>query len=351
MPSLFDPLKLGPITLPNRIVMAPMTRSRNDDNGVPTEIMTTYYAQRASAGLIISEAIYISPGSKGYSRIPGLHSQAQVAGWKKITDAVHAAGGRIFAQLVHCGRVCVPELLPPGVEPVAPSAIAIKGKNYSDFGPIDFVVPRALETSEIAGIVGDFASAAKNAIAAGFDGVELHAASGYLAHQFLDGSINQRTDAYGESAENRIRFVTEVIDALVAAVGRERVGIKVSPGIKFNDVKDPDAEIVYPLLAKALSARKIAYLHGAKQGAWDVHAGMRPLFEGAYFAGSGLDQANGAAMLQSGAADAIVYGTLFVSNPDLPHRFEAGLPLTPGDSKTHYSKGPEGYIDYAAAAG
>lgn len=351
MPSLFDPLKLGPITLPNRIVMAPMTRSRNDDSGVPTEIMTTYYRQRASAGLIISEAIYISPGAKGYSRIPGLHSDAQVAGWKPITEAVHAAGGRIFAQLVHCGRVCIPQLIPAGMEPVAPSAIAIKGKNYSDFGPIDFVVPRALETSEIKGVVADFATAARNAMAAGFDGVELHAASGYLAHQFLDGSINLRTDEYGGSPENRIRFVTEVIDALAAAVGRDRVGIKVSPGIKFNDVQDPDAQVVYPLLAKALSARKIAYLHGAKQGAWDVHAGMRPLFDGPYFAGAGLDQGSGAAMLESGAADAIVYGALFVSNPDLPQRFRKGLPLAPGDSKTHYSKGPEGYIDYPAAPG
>lgn len=349
MPSLFDPLTLGPITLPNRLVMAPMTRSRNDDNGVPTELMATYYKQRASAGLIISEAIYISPGAKGYSRIPGLHSQAQVEGWKPVTKAVHDAGGRIFAQLFHCGRVCVPPLLPPGVEPVAPSAIAIKGKNYTDFGPIDYVVPRALETAEIPGIVADFAAAAKNALAAGFDGVELHSASGYLAHQFLDSSINQRTDRYGGSPENRIRFVIDVIDALVAAVGRERVGIKVSPGIKFNDVKDPDADVVYPLLAKELSARKIAYVHGAKQGAWDVHAGMRPAFDGVYFAGAGLDQASGEALVASGAADAVVYGTLFVSNPDLPRRFKDKLPLAPGDSKTHYSKGPEGYTDYPAA--
>ena len=349
MPSLFDPLKVGALTLPNRIVMAPMTRSRNDDNGVPTSIMATYYSQRASAGLIISEATYVSPGGKGYSRIPGLHSQAQVEGWKAVTKAVHDAGGRIFAQLFHCGRVSVPVLLPPGVEPVAPSAIAINGKNYTDHGPVDFVVPRALETNEIAGIVADFATAAKNAIAAGFDGVELHAASGYLVHQFIDGSINQRTDQYGGSPENRIRFAVEIIDALMAAVGKDRVGIKVSPGIKFNDVKDPDADAVYPLLAKALSDRKIAYLHGAKQGAWDVHAGMRPLFDGLYFAGTGLTQATGEALLTEGKADAIVYGNLFISNPDLPHRFKDGLPLAPGDSKTHYSKGPEGYTDYPAA--
>ena len=349
MSSLFDPLKLGQLTLPNRIVMAPMTRSRNDDNGVPPALVGEYYVQRASAGLIISEATYISASSKGYSRIPGLHSAEQVAGWRKVTDAIHAAGGRIFAQLVHCGRVCVPGLLPEGVEPVAPSAIAINGKNWTDLGAIDFVVPRALETSEIPGIVADFGKAAKNAIDAGFDGVELHSASGYLCHQFLDGTINQRTDQYGGSAQNRIRFVVEVIDALVAAIGADRVGIKVSPQIKFNDVKEPDAAEVYPLLAKALSDRKIAYLHGAKQGGYDVHEGMRPLFHGTYLAGAGLDQAAGEALLQSGGADAIVYGAPFISNPDLPKRFKDGIALAPGDSKTHYSKGPVGYTDYPSA--
>ncbi len=349
MPSLFDPLTLGKLTLPNRIVMAPMTRSRNDDNGVPPALVAEYYAQRAGAGLIISEATYISASSKGYSRIPGLHSAEQVAGWRKVTDAVHAAGGRIFAQLVHCGRVCVPPLLPAGIEPVAPSAIAINGKNWTDLGAIDFVVPRALETGEIPGIVADFAKAAKNAIDAGFDGVELHSASGYLCHQFLDGTINQRTDQYGGSPQNRIRFVVEVIDALVAAIGADRVGIKVSPQIKFNDVKEPDAAEVYPLLATALSERKIAYLHGAKQGGYDVHAGMRHLFKGTYFAGAGYDQASGQALLQAGGAEAIVYGALFISNPDLPKRFKDGIALAPGDSKTHYSKGPAGYTDYPAA--
>ncbi len=349
MPSLFSPLQLGPLSLPNRVVMAPMTRSRADENGVPTDIVPVYYAQRASAGLIIGEATCVSPMAKGYSRIPGLYSPEQVAGWRKVTDAVHAAGGRIFAQLFHTGRVAVPALLPGGAQPVAPSAIAIKGKNYTDLGPLDYVVPRALDAGEIAGIVAEFGAAARNAVAAGFDGVELHAASGYLVHQFLDSTINARDDIYGGSIANRLRFPLEALDAVIAAVGADRVGIKVSPCIKFNDVVEPDAEEVYPALARELSARRIGYLHGALQGRYDVHAAMRPAFSGLYFAGSGFDGPKGEAMLAAGGADAIVYGKYFVSNPDLPRRLREGLPLAEGDSKTHYSKGPAGYIDYPAA--
>ncbi len=349
MTTLFDTLQLGALTLPNRMVMAPMTRSRADDEGVPTEIMATYYAQRADAGLIISEATYVSANAKGYSRTPGLHTAAQVAGWRKVTDAVHAKGGRIFAQLFHTGRVAVPPLLPAGVEPVAPSAIAIKGKNYTDFGPIDYVTPRALEASEIPAIAAEFGAAARNALEAGFDGVELHAASGYLVHQFLDASINHRTDSYGGGVANRLRFALEALDAIIAAVGAARTGVKISPRIKFNDVVEPDAEEVYPQLAREFSARGIAYLHGAKQGAYDVHEAVRPQFNGHYFAGAGLDQASGSAMLASGSAEAIVYGKLFISNPDLPRRFREGLPLAADDPKTHYAKGPQGYLDYAEA--
>lgn len=349
MTDLFDPLTLGALSLPNRIVMAPMTRSRNDDNGVPTDIMVDYYRQRASAGLIISEAIFVSPDAKGYSRIPGLFSPAQVARWRRVTDAVHAAGGRILAQIVHCGRVCVPVLLPAGVAPVAPSAIAINGKNYTDQGPQDFIVPRALETGEIAGIVGEFVTAARNAIAAGFDGVELHAASGYLVHQFLDASINRRDDRYGGSVENRIRFALDVVDGITGAVGRERFGIKISPRIKFNDIVEPDAEEIYPALTQALSARGIAYLHGARQGAYEVHSPLRPLFKGAYLAGSAFEYDSGMAMLREGGADAIVYGKLFVANPDLPRRFREGLPLAESDPKAYYSTGPKGYSDFPAA--
>ncbi len=349
MPSLFTPLTLGDLTLPNRILMAPMTRSRNDDHGVPGELVAEYYGQRASAGLILSEATYVSPMGKGYSRIPGLHNQAQVAGWRRVTDAVHAKGGRIFAQLFHTGRVAVPPLLPPGVQPVAPSAIAIHGKNFTDFGPIDYVVPRALETDEIAGIVGEFATAAQNALAAGFDGVELHAASGYLVHQFLDASINRRDDRYGGSVENRCRLGLEIIDALCSVAGGRRVGIKVSPQIKFNDVTDPDAEVLYPHLATELSALEIAYIHGAKQGAYDVHAGMRRCFKGLYLAGCGFDKATAEALVASGGADAIVFGKLFLANPDLPARLRDNAGLAGGDTKTHYSKGAAGYTDYPTA--
>lgn len=349
MTTLFDPLALGPITLKNRIVMAPMTRSRNDDAGRPTDIMATYYGQRASAGLIISEATYVSPMAKGYSRIPGLHDAEQTAAWRKVVEAVHAKGGRIFAQLFHTGRVAVPQLLPGGVAPVAPSAIAIKGKNYTDLGPIDYVVPRALDAAEVPGVAAEFGAAARNALAAGFDGVELHAASGYLVHQFLDPTINTRTDSYGGSVANRARFALEALDSLIAVAGRERVGVKFSPRIKFNDVVEPDAEDMYPHLARELSARGIAYLHVAQQGAYEAHKAMRPLFKGVYMAGAGFDQASGGVTVASGAADAIVYGKLFVSNPDLPRRFRDGLPLAEGDSKTHYSKGPAGYCDYPEA--
>ncbi len=349
MTTLFDPLPLGPITLKNRIVMAPMTRSRNDDEGVPTDMMATYYGERASAGLIISEAIYVSPLAKGYSRIPGLHTDAQTQGWRKVVEAVHAKGGLMVAQLFHTGRVAVPPLLPPGAQPVAPSAIAIKGKNYTDFGPIDFVAPRALETREIAGVVAEFAAAARKALEAGFDGVELHGASGYLVHQFLDASINTRADAYGGPVPNRARFALEIIEALIGVAGRDRVGMKVSPRIKFNDVADPDAEDMYPHLARELSARGIAYLHVAQQGAYEAHREMRPLFKGAYFAGSGLTGESGDALIRAGGADAIVFGKPFVANPDLPRRLRDHLPLTPDDPKTHYSKGPEGYLGFAPA--
>jgi len=296
-----------------------------------------------------SRKLFISPHLQRVIRAFQVCIGEQVAGWKKVTDAVHAKGGRIFAQLFHCGRVCVPQLLPAGVEPVGPSPIAINGKNYTDFGPVDYVVPRELSVIEMPGIVQDFATAAENALKAGFDGVELHAASGYLVHQFLDASINQRTDSYGGSIGNRCRLALEILEALIAVAGRERVGIKLSPRIKFNDVKDPDAEQLYPHLISELSAKSIAYLHGAQQGDYALHAAARPLFKGLYFAGAGYDQAKGEAMLQAGGADAIVYGKLFIGNPDLPTRFAKGLPLAEDNAKLHYAKGPEGYTDYPAA--
>lgn len=349
MTNLFDPLRLGALDLPNRIIMAPMTRSRADSDGAPLPFVADYYAQRASAGLIVTEAIYVSPMAKGYVRTPGLATQTQVAAWTRVVEAVHKAGGRIFAQLYHTGRVALPDFLPGGALPVAPSAIAIAGQNKTDDGKKDFVTPRALETDEVQAVAGEFAAAALRAREAGFDGVEIHAASGYLIHQFLDSSINRRDDIYGGSVENRARFLLLVADRVAEAIGRERVGLKVSPRIKFNDVKDPDAEELYPLVARELSARGIAYLHGAKQGDYDVHAALRPLFKGVYAAGGGFDGQSAQALLASGGADAVVFGKPFIANPDLPRRIREDLPLAQPDGATIYAGGEKGYADYQPA--
>jgi N-ethylmaleimide reductase len=351
VPSLFEPIQVGELALPNRIFMAPMTRSRADDAGVPTEPVAVYYAQRASAGLIISEATNVSPMAKGYDRTPGMFNAAQVAGWRTVTNAVHAAGGRIFSQLFHTGRVALPDFLPGGAQPVAPSAIAIKGQNYTDAGPKPFVIPRPLATEEIPAIVAEFAAAVQHALAAGFDGVELHAASGYLVHQFLDGAANVRTDLYGGSVENRARFLLQVLDGMIAVAGAARVGIKVSPQIKFNDVVEPDAESTYPYLVQELSRRRIAYFHVARMGAFDWHALLRPRFAGIFAAGGGLDQAKGEAILAAGGADVVVYGKPFIANPDLLLRYRRGIEIAKADSATYYSRGTKGYTDYMPTDG
>lgn len=348
MDRLFSPLRVGSLELPSRVIMAPMTRSRADNDGVPLDYVADFYVQRAAAGLMLTEAIYVSPMAKGYVRTPGLWNDAQQSAWARIVKAVHAAGGRIFAQLFHTGRVALPDFLPGAAQPVAPSAIAIKGQNKTDDGKKDYVVPRALETDEIPGVAAEFASAAKRAMAAGFDGVEIHAASGYLIHQFLDSSINLRDDAYGGSVENRCRFLFEVVDCVTGVVGAQRTGIKVSPRIKFNDVVEPDVSDVYPYLARALSGRGLAYLHGAKQGDYDVHAEMRPHYAGLYAAGGGFKHESAEAILASGGADAVVFGTPFIANPDLPRRMRDGLALAQPDFATIYSGSERGYIDYPA---
>jgi len=350
MAGLFDSLRVGALDLPNRIVMAPMTRSRAESDGTVPQIVADYYAQRADCGLIISEAIYVSPMAKGYISTPGLADAAHVASWRRVTEAVRAKGGRMFAQLFHTGRVAMPEFLPGGAQPVAPSAIAINGKTWTASGQKDHVVPRALEENEIPAVAEEFAAAARRAMEAGFDGVEIHAASGYLIHQFLDASINTRTDSFGGPVENRARFLLMVADRVAAAVGAGRVGLKVSPRIKFNDVQDPDAEAVYPYLADQLSTRGLAYLHGAQQGGYDTHAALRPRFKGLYFAGAGFDRASGEAMLASGGADAIVYGTPYIANPDLVGRFRSGAPLAQADKATIYGGGARGFVDYPAAS-
>ena len=346
---LDQPLQAGDLALPNRVVMAPMTRSRATPEGVPTPIMATYYAQRASAGLIISEGVAPSAGGRGYLNIPGLYTQAQVAGWRQVTEAVHQAGGRIVAQVMHTGRIGHPELL-GGATPVAPSAVLAKGQAYTAGGMKDQVMPRALETAEIAGVIEEFANATRLALEAGFDGVELHGASGYLPMQFLSSGTNLRTDGYGGSAANRARFVVEALQAMVAVAGAGRVGMKLSPEMPFNDIADADAPGTYRALLDAIGGLGLAYLHVTPYGGFDYHGMFRQGFKGAYLAGGGLTRESGAAMLAEGRADAAVYGNLFLANQDLPRRFALGAALNAPDKDTFYQGGEKGYLDYPTLA-
>ena len=348
MPNLFDPLPLGSLTLPNRIVMAPMTRSRASPAGLVGELTATYYAQRASVGLIISEGIVPSAMGKGYVRIPGLYTSEQIAGWQTVTRAVHDAGGRIFAQIMHCGRIAHPHLLPGRAQAVAPSAVTPNGQMWTDdLGLLPLEAPRALETHEIPGIVEEYRQATANAYAAGFDGVELHAASGYLPMQFLSSGTNLRTDQYGGSLENRLRFVLELLAVMISVDGPGRVGIKISPAMPFNDITDANPVETYSALVPALAPLGLAYLHVAQTvPAPDFHALLRPLFPGLYFAGAGLTQESAAALLLSGKADAAVFGTALIANPDLPARFASGAPLAAPDPSTFYTPGAQGYTDY-----
>src|SRR5690349_13977559 len=307
MPTLFDPLRVGNIELDNRIVMAPLTRSRADDEGVQPSYAAEYYSQRASAGLIITEATNVSPMAKGYVRTPGIYTSEQIESWRNVTQAVHARGGKIFMQLFHTGRIALPDFLPGNTQPVAPSAVRAKGSNYTDEGMKEFVTPREITTEEIAQTVADFGKAAANVIAAGFDGVELHSASGYLVQQFLTTNVNLRTDEYGGTIENRTRFLFEVLEAMANVAGWERVGVKFSPQIAFNDIEERDADAVYPYILERLSEKQLAYVHvaDAPNGGW--HAKLRPHYRGLYFANGGFTRESGAALLASEGADAIVY--------------------------------------------
>jgi N-ethylmaleimide reductase len=347
MSKIFTPVKIGRYTLPNRLVMAPMTRSRADANGVPSDLVHIYYSQRASAGLIISEGVFPSATGKGYVRTPGIETDEQIAAWKKVTDAVHANGGRIFMQLMHCGRVSHPSLLPDNVQPVGPSAIRAAGQTWTETGLQEFVVPRELTVEEIAGVVDDYRMATRRALAAGFDGVELHAASGYLPEQFLSSGSNQRQDQYGGSVANRTRFVLDVLAAMSAEAGGDRVGIKISPEMNFNDIVDGNPQETYTYLVDQLRGLNLAYLHVALFGASvDYHNLLRPRFNGAYLLGGGLNQSTAEKTLSANQADATVFGSAFIANPDLPERFLKGAALNSPDKNTFYSPGAEGYIDY-----
>ncbi|MCR4471574.1 MULTISPECIES: alkene reductase [unclassified Burkholderia] len=348
MNPLNETVRIGRYTLRNRLVMAPMTRSRADDTtGVPSALASQYYAQRADAGLIIAEGTFPSPMGKGYVRTPGIHSAAQIEGWTRITEAVHERGGLIFLQLMHTGRVSHPSMLPDGATPVAPSAIAAVGQTYTATGPQDFVVPHALDIDEIAAIVDEYRLATRHALQAGFDGVELHAASGYLPEQFLSSGTNQRTDRYGGSPENRARFIVEVLDAMIDEAGSDRVGIKISPEMGFNSVTDAAPQETYKYLVERVGMLQLAYLHLARTGsAFDYRALVRPLFNGALLLGGGLDRDSAASLIVSRDADAAVFGSLYLANPDLLERFVAGAPLNEPERETFYSDGPQGYIDY-----
>jgi N-ethylmaleimide reductase len=347
MSELFTPVLIGRYELANRLVMAPMTRSRANDDGVLTDAVATYYAQRTGAGLIISEGVYPTANGKGYVRTPGIETNAQVAAWKQVTDAVHAGGSRIFMQLMHCGRVSHPSLLPEGEHPVAPSAIRPTGRTWTPSGQQEFVTPHELSITEIAEIVAGYGTATRRALEAGFDGVELHASSGYLPEQFLSSGSNRREDQYGGSTENRARFVLEVLAAMVKEAGANRVGIKISPEMNFNDVSDATPQETFLHLVDQLNVFGLAYLHVANFGApLDYDALLKPRFSGPYLVGGGLDQAKAEAALDNGRADAAVFGTAFLANPDLPARFRQGAALNTPDRSTFYSAGEKGLTDY-----
>jgi len=352
--SLFSPLELGAIEIPNRIVMAPMTRLRADKACLATPEMVQYYRQRASAGLIITEGTHPGPLGRGYTCPPGIHNQEQAAAWRKVTDAVHAEGGHIFVQLMHAGRVTHSSLLPGHALPVAPSAIAVTGTIHTFDGKVPFETPRALETEEVKGIVAEYRRAAELALSAGFDGVELHAATGYLPHQFQASGSNQRTDIYGGSLENRTRFTLEVVDALCQVWGANKIGIKIAPGYTVNDIFDEDPAATYIYLAKQLSPLGLAYLHVGYESGYSRGTGpsfnpidlLRSVYTGTLLAAGGFTKETGDAIIASGRADGVVFGRLFISNPDLVERFRTNGPSNASDVSTFYGGGSHGYTDY-----
>jgi N-ethylmaleimide reductase len=352
--DLFEPFKLGPITLPNRAVMAPLTRNRAIPPGmVPSPLAIDYYGQRASAGLLITEASQVSQQGQGYQDTPGIYSKEQVAAWRQVTDRVHEHGGRIFIQLWHVGRVSHDSLQPGGGKPVAPSAIRAKGKTFVNGTFTEISEPRALELSEIPGIIESFKRAAANANAAGFDGVEIHGANGYLLDQFAKDGTNKRTDAYGGSIENRARLMLEVAEAVVAETGAARTGIRISPVTPANDVSDSNPQPLFDHIVDGLDALKLVYIHvieGATGGPRDIapfdYARLRKRFHGAYVANNGYDFELATKVLASGAADLIAFGKPFISNPDLVERLRRGAPLNAWDKATFYGGGAKGYTDY-----
>ena len=356
MPTAFDPIVLGGRELASRIVMAPMSRSRAyGPAATPGPSAARYYAQRAGAGLIISEAIAPGPVGHGYPATPGLYTQAQVTAWRPVTEAVHAAGGVIFAQLMHGGRIGHPSMLPGGVVPVAPSPVRADAQVFTRTGPQPCVEPREMTAADITRTIEEFAVAARNAVEAGFDGVEIHAGNGFLVHQFLAGNANTRTDEWGGSVSNRIRFAVEVTAAAAAAVGPDRVGVQISPGNPYNDIDEQDGEVLYPALAAALGRPGLAYLSVAETGGTALTPALRAAWPGVLILNPHADQRpSGPARLrlvEEGVADMVSFGVLFLANPDLPDRLARGGPFNQPDPATFYGGGDVGYVDYPPLTG
>ncbi|MFD5390040.1 alkene reductase [Streptomyces sp. NPDC127074] len=354
MTTAFDSYDLGGTRLANRIVMSPMTRSRAYGPGTsPTDLSATYYAQRASAGLIVTEGIQPSVIGQGYPDTPGLHSAEQIAAWRQVTDAVHRAGGVIFAQLMHAGRIGHPSLLPDGLVPVGPSAVTPRGKVFTHHGPKDFVTPKALTETEIAQTIDDFAAAARNAITAGFDGVEIHGANGYLVHQFLAPNANRRTDAWGGSVDGRIRFGAEVAAAVAGAIGGEKVGFRISPGNPVNDIAEDDLQETYGALVARLAPLGLAYLHQMEApGVRDLTVRLRKEWPGTLVLNPSTgDDPTGPGeltLVADGTADLLAFGALFLANPDLPARLAADGPFNTPERATYFGGDHRGYTDYPA---
>lgn len=348
MPTLFDSLQVGPLLLPNRIFMAPLTRSRAGSQRVPNALMAKYYRQRATAGLILSEATSVTPMGVGYANTPGIWSAAQVAGWKLVTQAVHEAGGRIFLQLWHVGRVSDPIFL-DGALPVAPSAVRPAGHVSLVRPEKPFVTPRALELAELPGIIEAYRTGAQNALEAGFDGVEIHGANGYLLDQFLQTSTNQRTDEYGGPVENRARLMLEVTDAVISVWGADRVGMHLAPRCDAHDMGDTNPLETFGYVARELGRRKIAFICAReRQGPDSIGPELKKAFGGLYVANEKFTLESGNAILAAGDADAVAFGVPYIANPDLPERFAQGAALNPADPTTFYADGPVGYTDYPA---
>jgi N-ethylmaleimide reductase len=354
--ELFNKIKVGANNIDNRVVMAPLTRNRAGDGNVPQLLNAKYYEQRATAGFIVTEATQISPQGVGYPGTPGIHSSEQIEGWKIVTEAVHKKGGKIFLQLWHVGRISHPSLQPDGALPVSASALKPDGETMTYEGMKPFVTPRALEVSEVKGVVKDYVTAAKNAIEAGFSGVEIHAANGYLIDQFLRDGTNKRDDQYGGSLVNRLRFLSEVVKGVTDAIGSDLTGIRISPENSFNDISDSDPQKTFNRVAEFLSTYKLAYLH-AVEGDFVTgekkldYRQIRDRFKGVYVANAGYNAQTAAKSIENGDADLVSFGSLYIANPDLVERFKNDDPLNTPDESTYYGGDGTGYTDYPALEG